>query len=164
MTWNDLFSQKSFCFLVDGSPCPEVQTIAVKLSADGFAVPFAPIQPAELHVGQKLLTGDFYSLHPGKIVLELENTTANKAALFVWQAALDVIQATPDVTFVPCLTAKLLFTSQTFHDLFRAETFRESEGFGVKDVTILFTDLKSSTQPYQQIGDLNAYALVREHY
>jgi class 3 adenylate cyclase len=64
----------------------------------------------------------------------------------------------------PRLTAKRLFACQTFHDLFRAEIFQESEGFGVKDVTILFTDLKSSTQLYQQIGDLNAYALVREHY
>jgi class 3 adenylate cyclase len=34
----------------------------------------------------------------------------------------------------------------------------------VKDATILLTDLKGSTQLYQQIGDLNAYALVREHY
>jgi class 3 adenylate cyclase len=57
-----------------------------------------------------------------------------------------------------------LFACQTFHDLFRAESFRESEGFGVKDVIILFTDLKGSTQLYQQIGDLNAFALVREHY
>jgi class 3 adenylate cyclase len=65
---------------------------------------------------------------------------------------------------VPNLTAKRLFTCQTFHDLFRAEVFQESQGFGVKDVTILFTDLKSSTQLYQQIGDLNAFALVREHY
>jgi class 3 adenylate cyclase len=64
----------------------------------------------------------------------------------------------------PRLTAKRLFASQTFHDLFRAEVFQEAEGFGVKDVTILFTDLKSSTHLYQQIGDLNAYALVREHY
>ena len=64
----------------------------------------------------------------------------------------------------PRLTAKRLFASQTFHDLFRAEVFQETEGFGIKDVTILFTDLKSSTQLYQQIGDLNAYALVREHY
>ena len=64
----------------------------------------------------------------------------------------------------PRLTAQRLFASQTFHDLFRAEVFQEAEGFGVKDVTILFTDLKSSTQLYQQIGDLNAYALVREHY
>ena len=46
----------------------------------------------------------------------------------------------------------------------RAEVFRESEGFSVKDVTILFTDLKGSTQLYQREGDLNAYALVRQHY
>ena len=64
----------------------------------------------------------------------------------------------------PRLTAKRLFASQTFHDLFRAEVFQDAEGFGIKDVTILFTDLKSSTRLYQQIGDLNAYALVREHY
>jgi len=64
----------------------------------------------------------------------------------------------------PRLTAKRLFASQTFHDLFRAEVFQDAEGFGIKDVTILFTDLKSSTHLYQQIGDLNAYALVREHY
>lgn len=64
----------------------------------------------------------------------------------------------------PRLTAKRLFACQTFHDLFRAEVFKESEGFGVKDVIILFTDLKSSTQLYQEIGDLNAFALVREHY
>jgi len=64
----------------------------------------------------------------------------------------------------PRLTARRLFASQTFHDLFRAEVFQDAEGFGIKDVTILFTDLKSSTQLYQQIGDLNAYALVREHY
>jgi class 3 adenylate cyclase len=57
-----------------------------------------------------------------------------------------------------------LFTTQTFQDLFRAEVFQDAEGFGIKDVTILFTDLKSSTQLYQKIGDLNAYALVREHY
>jgi len=75
------------------------------------------------------------------------------------------LQVFPDHTFSsPRLTAKRLFASQTFHDLFRAEVFQDAEGFGIKDVTILFTDLKSSTQLYQRIGDLNAYALVREHY
>ena len=62
------------------------------------------------------------------------------------------------------LSARRLFACQTFHDLFKAEIFHESEGFGIKDVILLFTDLKSSTQLYQQIGDLNAFALVREHY
>jgi class 3 adenylate cyclase len=76
-----------------------------------------------------------------------------------------VLQMPPDNQFSsPRLTARRLFACQTFHDLFRAEVFRETEGFGVKDVILLFTDLKGSTQLYQQIGDLNAFALVREHY
>src|SRR4029079_8520234 len=71
----------------------------------------------------------------------------------------------PRIEFAsPPLTAKRLFATQTFHDLFRSDTFAESQGFSVRDVTILFTDLKGSTQLYQREGDLNAYALVREHY
>jgi class 3 adenylate cyclase len=31
-------------------------------------------------------------------------------------------------------------------------------------VTLLFTDLKGSTAMYERLGDLNAYALVREHF
>ena len=161
---NDLFSQKGFAFLADGAPTAELQTVAIKLTDDGFEVPLQQILPGELHIAQKFMTGVFYPLHPGKVVLELEQASASKAALIVWGALLEQIRAMPDVGFVPSLTAKRLFACQTFHDLFHAEVFQESEGFGVKDVTILFTDLKSSTQLYQQIGDLNAFALVREHY
>ena len=161
---NDLFSQKGFAFLVDDAPTAELQTLAIKLTGDGFEVPLPQIEPGEYRVAHKFMTGTFYPLHPGKLVLELEQDSAAKAALMVWHAPMDLIGANPDVGFVPCLTASQLFASQTFHDLFHEEVFRESEGFGVKDVTILFTDLKSSTQLYQQIGDLNAFALVREHY
>jgi class 3 adenylate cyclase len=161
---NDLFSQKSFAFVVDGAPIPGIQTIPIKLTDEGFEVPLPLILPGELHIAEKFMTGVFYPLHPGKVVLELEQAVSSKAALIVWHALADQIGSTPDATFVPCLTARRLFANQTFHDLFRSEVFQESEGFGVKDVTILFTDLKSSTQLYQQIGDLNAFALVREHY
>jgi class 3 adenylate cyclase len=161
---NDLFSQKGFALLVDGTPTTETQTITVKLTDAGFEVPLPPVLPGELHIGQKFMKADFYALHPGKIVLELEQASTSKAALFVWHAPVQVIQDTPDAEFVPSLTARRLFACQTFHELFRAEVFQESEGFGVKDVIILFTDLKSSTQLYQEIGDLNAFALVREHY
>jgi class 3 adenylate cyclase len=40
----------------------------------------------------------------------------------------------------------------------------EAEGLGVRQVTFLFTDLKGSTALYERLGDLNAYALVREHF
>ena len=161
---NDLFSQKGFAFLVDELTTSEVQKVSIKLSDSGFEVSLPQIDPGELRFAHKFMTGTFYPLHPGKVVLELEQASTAQAALFVWAVQVDAILAFPDAGFVPSLTAKRLFACQTFHDLFHDEVFRDSEGFGVKDVTILFTDLKSSTQLYQQIGDLNAFALVREHY
>ena len=41
---------------------------------------------------------------------------------------------------------------------------RASEGIGVKDITLLFTDLKGSTALYDRIGDLNAFSLVQQHF
>lgn len=162
---NDLFSQKGFAFIVDGEPKLEVQRVTIKLVEDRFDVPLQEIKPGEYNIGHKHLTSDFfYPLNPGRVVLELEQRSASKAALIIWYGAKDEVDGTPDIEFKPCLSAKMLFACQTFHDLFRSEVFQESQGFGVKDVTILFTDLKSSTQLYNRIGDLNAFALVREHY
>ena len=55
-------------------------------------------------------------------------------------------------------------TRQTFRKLFRSERVDEEEGLGVRQVTFLFTDLKGSTALYERLGDLNAYALVRQHF
>jgi class 3 adenylate cyclase len=68
------------------------------------------------------------------------------------------------IHFVPFLTGKRLLTTQTFRDLFRSEVIRASEGIGVRDITLLFTDLKGSTALYDEIGDLNAFALVQQHF
>lgn len=140
------------------------------------------MEPGEFSVGPLELAGTFHEIRPGPVTLEFTQRASAEAALAVigfpvfglpadftlpdgitLPAPLD--QTVGDVGFAsPRLTVKRLFATQTFHDLFRAEVFRESEGFDVKDVTILFTDLKGSTQLYQREGDLNAYALVREHY
>ena len=40
------------------------------------------------------------------------------------------------------LTGKRLFTNQTFCELFRSEKIASTEGINIKDLTILFTDLK----------------------
>ncbi len=161
----DMFSQKGCAFIVDGTPSPEPQKVTIQLTDERFEVPLPEVRPGEYQISNKHLTSDhFYLLKPGKLALELEQATASKAALIIFHAALEGMGAIPDISFKPCLTAKRLFACQTFHDLFRSEVFQESEGFGVKDVTILFTDLKGSTQLYNRIGDLNAFALVREHY
>jgi hypothetical protein len=46
------------------------------------------------------------------------------------------------VHFVPFLNGKRLLTTQAFHDLFRSEVIKAREGIGIKDITLLFTDLK----------------------
>jgi class 3 adenylate cyclase len=194
----DLFAQQSFGLLASGKPTTDVQRIAVRLTDGGFEVPLPEMQPGEFNIGPLAYAGTFYSIRPGKVVLEFEQGASVNGALLVafFSIPLDGVggfklpsdlpgKHTPEMASyleklhdggagIPLppdhqfstlrLSARRLFACQTFHDLFRAEVFRESEGFGIKDVILLFTDLKSSTQLYQQIGDLNAFALVREHY
>jgi class 3 adenylate cyclase len=62
------------------------------------------------------------------------------------------------------LSGKRLITNQTFRDLFRSETVSAEEGIALKDITIIFTDLKGSTELYDAIGDPKAYYLVRQHF
>jgi len=179
----DLVGQASFGLLAQGEPTPAVQHIAVKLTDDGFDVPLPPIDPSELQVGSLFYAGTFYGIRPGPLTIEFEQQSSKQTALAViyfpiFGVTSDIAlpgggklpagfsaSIAPRIEFAsPPLTAKRLFATQTFHDLFRSDTFAESQGFSVRDVTILFTDLKGSTQLYQREGDLNAYALVREHY
>src|SRR5258707_5724379 len=50
------------------------------------------------------------------------------------------------------------------HECKGIEIADTSEGIGVKDITLLFTDVKGSTALYDRIGDLNAFALVQQHF
>jgi class 3 adenylate cyclase len=70
----------------------------------------------------------------------------------------------PVTVLEPIVTGAMLLTNATFRRLFRKETMQGSEGIGVRDVTVLFTDLKSSTALYERIGDLKAFALVQLHF
>jgi class 3 adenylate cyclase len=62
------------------------------------------------------------------------------------------------------LTAKRLLTNQTFRDLYRTDTIAVDQRLKITSMTFLFTDLKGSTDLYDQIGDLAAYDLVRAHF
>jgi class 3 adenylate cyclase len=157
-------------------PLPEMKPGEFSVGPFAYAGTFYPIRPGKViiefeqtsNAKAALLVAFFPIPFNGDQAMEVptEGLTAEMVNLIdTFKGASVNMQVLPDHTFSsPRLTAKRLFTSQTFHDLFRAEVFQEAEGFGIKNVTILFTDLKSSTQLYQQIGDLNAYALVREHY
>jgi class 3 adenylate cyclase len=62
------------------------------------------------------------------------------------------------------LTAQRATTLQAFRDLFATESLRPGDEVGIEQISLLFTDLKSSTALYGRLGDAAAYRLVREHY
>ncbi len=74
------------------------------------------------------------------------------------------VAETPNFHVGAYLSGKRLLTSQTFRELFRADSVPGQSGLALKSLTLLFTDLKGSTEMYERIGDLKAYALVREHF
>lgn len=67
-------------------------------------------------------------------------------------------------SLMPYLSGKRLVTTQAFRDLFRAESIPAASGLQLKNLTLLFTDLKGSTEMYERIGDLRAFDLVRQHF
>ncbi len=101
---------------------------------------------------------------PGPLVFDIRNITGERGTFAVFQLPPGYPVGHAPITFVPFLTGKRLLTTQTFRDLFRSEVIRASEGIGISDIALLFTDLKGSTALYDRIGDLNAFALVQQHF
>ena len=62
------------------------------------------------------------------------------------------------------VTASEVTAMQSFRDLFPEEALKYGEEISVGSLAFLFTDLKGSTQLYQEIGDAKAFALVMEHF
>lgn len=62
------------------------------------------------------------------------------------------------------VTAAEVTTRQMFRDLFASEALRPNEQIVVGSLTIVFTDLRGSTQMYQQIGDAPAFGRVMQHF
>jgi class 3 adenylate cyclase len=132
-------------FSIEGAPSPTEQVAHVLFD-----------KPVREHA-----TG---SVAPGSIVFEVQNATAARGTFFLAVLPPGVKVGQAPITFRPFLTGKRLLTTQAFRDLFRSEVIRASEGISIKDITLLFTDLKGSTELYDRIGDLNAFALVQQHF
>jgi len=61
-------------------------------------------------------------------------------------------------------TAAEVTALQIFRDLFSNEALRPGEQISVGTLTILFTDLRHSTQLYREIGDATAFGRVMTHF
>lgn len=112
-------------------------------------------------LGQKIEVPKM-SLQAGTKTFVFENSGTARARVIAVCVPLDY-EPHP-LTFGNVLTGKRLLNSQTFRDLFRSEVIERAEGLSVRDMTILFTDLKGSTALYTRIGDMKAFSLVRQHF
>ncbi len=132
------------------------------------AISTTPSMPAHIEeiptpVGPKEFQFTHFAAVPsGPLTLRLINQSAERVLL--WGLNLPADVGDTWVAFQPFLSGKRLLTTQTFRNLFRTETVASDEGLGVRDITFLFTDLKGSTALYDQLGDLQAYHLVRQHF
>ena len=131
-----------------------------------FLFPIAPALPPaeqrfEISCNEDVCDTSGVSVAPGNVTFDITNTGGRRLAFLVWQLPPGVTEP-PPLHFAPFLSGKRLLTTQTFRDLFRAES--TSRGIHIKDITLLFTDLKGSTALYERIGDLNAFSLVQQHF
>jgi class 3 adenylate cyclase len=61
-------------------------------------------------------------------------------------------------------TAAEVTTLQAFRDSFSSEVLSPGTEMAVRQITLLFSDLKGSTAMYATRGDAPSYALVRDHF
>ncbi len=87
-------------------------------------------------------------------IFHLRNATANDQ-LFILERTAWSDQAA---------TAAEVTALQMFRDLFSNEALRPGEQISVGSLTVLFTDLKGSTQLYREIGDAPAFGAVMGHF
>ena len=143
ITLNDLMHHLSAAVAVKGKPADKPQPLAVRMES-------GKLVPGRAEVA------------PGKVVVALDNRTAARSSMLILNFPPDFEKKR--LVFEPFLSGKKLISVQTFRDLFSSEVIQGTDGIGVRDITILFTDLKGSTALYKRIGDLQAFSLVHQHF
>jgi class 3 adenylate cyclase len=126
--------------------------------------PAAEPQRVEVAYGEKAYEHTRGKIAPGRVTFAIRNITGERGTFAIAVFPPGFASSGKPLAFGPFLDGKRLLTTQTFRDLFRSEVIRTSEGIGVTAIALLFTDLKGSTALYNRIGDLNAFALVQQHF
>ena len=153
-------------------PVEAEEGIVLGVTVEGRAAIFCPLEgdfvadPQVLNVvfGEKVTKHTVKKLAPGAVSVRVRNDTEELGTFCLAILPPGFEFGHLPIRFLPFLTGKRLLTTQTFRDLFHSEVIRASDGIGVRDIALLFTDLKGSTALYDAIGDLNAFALVRQHF
>src|SRR4051794_20067377 len=103
---------------------------------------------------------DTVTLRPGPLRVALDNRTDGRVLPAIWVAnpALDdLLKRRKSV-----LTATRLLTNQTFRDIYRTDTLAIGQRPKILRPTFLFKHLKDPTQLLERVGELTAFALVKQ--
>ena len=93
-------------------------------------------------------------LSSGDAALTLENATSSSLLVILEQSAWSAQAA----------SAALVTALAEFRQLFSSEVLAPGLGVSIRNLTFMFSDLKDLTAIYDTIGDLPAYARVRDHF
>lgn len=160
---SDSLNTTSVGFFITPVPATDAQLVAMQLADGKFRVTNMDLPQQVIFTGESNVHFDqFGQLAAGPLRIEIENTSDQRGAFWMLNFSPENGPQTPPLA--PFLSGKRLLSTQSFLDLFRSEVVSNDEGLGVKDMTVLFTDLKGSTALYEKIGDPQAFFLVRQHF
>jgi class 3 adenylate cyclase len=105
-------------------------------------------------------------LGPGRVTLHAVNYRGTPVAGFVAvnMSEMPKLGMRFPSTWQPFVTGKALLNHQSFRELFRVQSLAPDLKLSLKSLTLLFTDLKGSTELYDRTGDVYAYQVVQEHF
>jgi class 3 adenylate cyclase len=148
-----------------------LQIVSIDRNAAAFLIADETAEGSDANIFIDLLDTGFLpaqkNLKPGKYHFILHNRSHYKAGVQIITpnpAILQAIYKEYPTIVSPFLTAKMLLNNQSFRDLFRIHKLSPDLNLNVKSLTIMFTDLRGSTEMYDQAGDILAYRLVQEHF
>lgn len=162
-----------------GGPQLTPHIVAQQLLAAGTDRPLTiPLEPGRYRLRTLLL--------PGSLALEARSGGDDRLALTAadagWPDREIAMSTKPSITLTNATPVEQLFilertawtddaataadviALQLFRDLFAGEALRAGEEFSVGSLTIVFTDLRSSTNLYREIGDAAAFGWVLDHF
>ncbi|MBF0381805.1 MAG: adenylate/guanylate cyclase domain-containing protein [Magnetococcales bacterium] len=136
---------------------PESGLVVINQNISGFQKDDLPKQLPLKQTGLKLVNQAKHTVLNQLIEFTCQNADKfNEDPLGVSQERLK--------SFGPRVTGKLLLNNQTFRDHYGIQKLDPDLSLKIRDLTLLFTDLKGSTELYDRTGDIEAYRLVRDHF
>lgn len=90
----------------------------------------------------------------GKVAVRLDNGAQQRQRVYLTRMGSEE----------PRVSAALLTNRPAFRRRFGHQVLARDVRVSVRSVTLLFTDLSGSTAMYEELGDAEAFALVRDHF